>query len=108
MQINSAESLQKNNHTVSVSYDAGNNRFEVTSNAYGSKSQIAFTNVNSNTANTLGFSATGSGTYQGVGLKTLNAETFAGKGAHTLPVGLALSKTKGITFLPITARFSLT
>src|SRR5690554_1187274 len=50
MQINSAESLQKNNHTVSVSYDADNNRFEVTSNAYGSKSQIAFTN----TANTLG------------------------------------------------------
>src|SRR5690554_5043135 len=107
MQINSAESLQKNNHTVSVSYDAGNNRFEVTSNAYGSKSQIAFTNVNSNTANTLGFSATGSGTYQGVGLKTLNAETFAGKGAHTLPGGVGVDKSQGINFAPNNATFSL-
>src|SRR5690554_5038970 len=107
MQINSAESLQKNNHTVSVSYDAGNNRFEVTSNAYGSKSQIAFTNVNSNTANTLGFSATGSGTYQGVGLKTLNAETFAGKGAHTLPGGVGVDKSQGINFAANNATFSL-
>src|SRR5690554_1364579 len=107
MQINSAESLQKSNHTVSVSYDAGNNRFEVTSNAYGSKSQIAFTNVNSNTANTLGFSATGSGTYQGVGLKTLNAETFAGKGAHTLPGGVGVDKSQGINFAANNATFSL-
>ncbi len=107
MQINSAESLQKNNHTVSVSYDAANNRFEVTSNAYGSKSQIAFTNVNSNTANTLGFSATGSGTYQGVGLKTLNAETFAGKGAHTLPGGVGVDKSQGINFAANNATFSL-
>src|SRR5690554_7644955 len=107
MQINSAESLQKNNHTVSVSYDAANNRFEVTSNAYGSKSQIAFTNVNSNTANTLGFSATGSGTYQGVGLKTLNAETFAGKGAHTLPGGVGVDKSQGINFAANNATFWL-
>lgn len=107
MQINSAESLQKNNHTVSVGYDAANNRFDVTSNAYGSKSQIAFTNVNSNTANTLGFNATGSGTYQGVGLKTLNAETFAGKGAHTLPGGVGVNTTQGINFAANNATFSL-
>src|SRR5690554_5900305 len=107
MQINSAESLQQGKHSVSVGYDAANNRFNVTSNAYGSKSKISFTSVNSNTANTLGFNATGSGTFEGVGLKVLNADTFAGKGAHTLPGGVGVNTTQGINFAANNATFSL-
>lgn len=106
-QINSAESLQSSNNSVSVGYDAANNRFNLTSNAYGSKSQISFTNVNSNTANTLGFNATGSGTYEGVGLKALNADTFAGQGAFTLPGATTVDESKGINFDANNATFSL-
>src|SRR5690606_120368 len=55
LQINSNESLSKFGHSVSVEYNATDKNFSFTSNKYGSESQVYFTSVDANTANTLGF-----------------------------------------------------
>ena len=54
--INANASLAISNATVSVSYDNTNNRFLLTSNAYGSTSNVEFTAVDTNSLATLGLS----------------------------------------------------
>ncbi len=59
--INADAVLKAAGRHVEVSYDADNNRFTLTSSTYGSSSQVAFVQVDTNTASSLGFSV-GSGT----------------------------------------------
>ncbi len=55
-QINSASALVANNTTVSVSYDAANDRFVITSDDYGSGSSVEITAVDTNTTANFGLS----------------------------------------------------
>lgn len=107
LKINSSDSLSSSGNSVSVVYNSTNKSFDLTSNKYGSSSQVSFTSVSPNTANTLGFNAIGSGAYQGVGLTALNAEAFAGKGASSLPGADTVASTLGINFAANNATFSL-
>jgi len=56
LQINSASAIKDDDLTVTVTYDTTNNGFVITSNQYGSDSQIEVTNVDTNTTADLGFS----------------------------------------------------
>ena len=107
LQINSAESISDYGFSVSVDYNADDKNFTVTSNKYGSESQVYIESVSGNTANTLGFSPLGSGTYKGVALTTLNADAFAGKGAKTEIGAQKVSESTGINFSSSNATFSL-
>lgn len=107
LQINSNASMRQYGHSVAVDFNAAEKRFELTSNLYGSKSQISFTSVGSNTANTLGFNSSGKGTYQAVGLSTLNADAFLGKGATTLPGRNSVANGAGLNFALDNATFAL-
>jgi len=106
-QINSNETLVQYGYSVSVDYNSGDNNFSITSNKYGSESQVYIKSVSGNTANTLGFSGLGSGTYEAAALTTLNAEAFAGRGAKT-DIGItSVDADTGINFQSTNATFSL-
>ena len=107
LQINSDETLVQYGYSVSVDYNAGENNFSITSNKYGSESQVYIKSASGNTANTLGFSALGSGTYEGAQLTTLNAEAFAGRGAKTDIGRTSVDAGTGINFQSSNATFSL-
>lgn len=53
--INGAKAMTDAGKTVSVSYDAANDRFTIQSTIYGNTSQINVTAIDTNTAATLGF-----------------------------------------------------
>ena len=75
-QINADENLKKQGKSVSVAYDPANNRFEVTSSAFGSSSTIEFSQVE---AGDFGLSV-GSGT-AGVDVAgTINGVAATGSG----------------------------
>ncbi|MGB1092380.1 MAG: flagellar filament capping protein FliD, partial [Oceanobacter sp.] len=107
LQINSAENLSNNGYTVSVDFDATNQSFSITSNKYGSESQVYFSSVDANTANTLGFNVLNAGTYKGVELTTLNASAFNGRGATTAIGSRPVDESTGIDFAAANATFSL-
>lgn len=106
-QINSTKSFKDRAYSVSVDYNAANQSFDLTSNLYGSKSQVYFTSVDSNTANTLGFNTLGSGEFKGVELSSLNSEYFNGYGTSTLPANRTVSEDEGINFASSNATFSV-
>lgn len=107
LQINSASAFQDRAYSASVDYDATNNAFNITSNLYGSSSQVYFSSVDANTANTLGFSALGAGEFKGVALSTLNSEYFDGYGSSTIGGNRSVSEDEGINFSSSNASFSL-
>ena len=78
--INGDTNLKNNGITVSVSFDATNDRLVITSDRYGSASNVSFTGVDTNTAAELGFDTALTGT-DGVDLAgTINGVTGAGSG----------------------------
>jgi flagellar hook-associated protein 2 len=107
LQINSNETLVQFGHSVSVDFNSSSNNFSITSNKYGSDSQVYIKSVSGNTANTLGFSALGSGTYDGRNLTTLNASAFSGRGASTDIGSRLVDEDTGINFQANNATFSL-
>jgi flagellar capping protein FliD len=107
LQINSASNIANNGYSVSVDYDADEQAFSITSNKYGSDSQVYFSSVEANTANTLGFNVLSAGTYKGVGLTTLNADAFNGQGATTAVGERSVADTNGIDFASANATFSI-
>lgn len=107
LQINSNETYKKFQYGVSVSYNASDKSFNISSNKYGEDSKISFTSTDVNTANTLGFNITGKGTYEGVALTTLNSDAFLGKGSSTQPGNRSLTSSEGINFATSNATFSL-
>ena len=106
-QINSNETYKKFAYGVTVDYDATGKSFSITSNKYGEDSTLSFSNIDSNTANTLGFNISGKGTYEGVSLTTLNSDAFLGKGSSTQSGGRRVAETEGINFSVNNATFSL-
>lgn len=107
LQINSNDILSSAGYSVSVDYSAINKNFSITSNLYGSSSQIYIASTDPNTANTLGLHQQGQGTYKGIALTTLNAEAFSGKGATTAIGTRTVSDSTGINFATSNATFSL-
>ncbi len=107
LQINSTETFSDFGYSVSVDFNADDQNFTITSNKYGSESQVYIESVSGNTANTLGFSPLGSGTYKGVALTTLNADAFAGEGAKTEIGKQKISEDTGINFASSNATFSI-
>ncbi len=107
LQINSAKNFKDRAYAVSVAYNSTDNAFDITSNAYGSSSQVSFSSVDTNTANTLGFTIAGDGEFKGVPLKTLNTEYFNGYGTSTVPGTQILDETDGINFSSNNATFSI-
>ncbi|WP_430459812.1 flagellar filament capping protein FliD [Thalassolituus sp. LLYu03] len=107
LQINSNDILSSAGYSVSVDYSADDKNFSITSNLYGSSSQIYIASTDPNTANTLGFHKQGQGAYEGIALTTLNADAFSGKGATTSIGSYAVSESTGINFAASNATFSL-
>ncbi len=75
LQINADSGLRDAGHAVSVSYDASAQRFSLTSNDYGSGSEVRFTQVDAGVADTLGLLRSGTGPYQGNQLAGLATAT---------------------------------
>lgn len=106
-QINNASSLKNNGAGVAVSYDATNLKFDITSNLYGSDSQVYFTSVDTNTANTLGFNTLSAGGFNGSDISSLSTAYLLGAGASTVPGIKVVAETTGIDFSANNATFSL-
>ncbi len=107
LQINSASDFAARGYSASVAYDATDQSFNVTSNSFGSDSQVYFTSVDSNTANSLGFAQLGDGEFNAVALTTLNSEYFNGYGTSTVPSTQIIDSTEGIDFSTNNATFSI-
>ncbi len=107
VQINSAQDFTARGFSSSVSFDSVDQSFNITSNTYGSDSQVSFSSVDSNTANTLGFAKLGEGEFDAVALGTLNSEYFNGYGTSTQPSDQIIDSTEGINFLSSNATFSI-
>lgn len=105
--INATSELSSKGSKVSVLYDSTNKRFDVTSNTYGSSSQVSFTSVDTNSANSLGINELGIGTYDGSDLTVLNSAYLVGLGASTMPQTKTVASTLGINFNATNATFSL-
>ena len=105
--INSTSALSSKGSKVSVAYDSTNKRFDITSNAYGGSSQVSFTAVDTNSANSLGINKLGVGTYEGSDLTVLSSAYLVGLGASTVPASKTVATTDGINFNTTNATFSL-
>jgi flagellar hook-associated protein 2 len=106
-QINSTKDFKDRGYSASVAYDATNKSFNITSNSYGASSQVYFSSVDSNTANTLGFTNRGEGEFKGVALSTLNNEYFNGFGPSTIGGNRSIPEDEGINFSSSNASFSI-
>ncbi len=98
--INGDQALKDAGVSVTVTHDAANNRFVVTSDRYGSASTVEFVSVDTNTAADLGFSV-GAGT-TGVDVAgTIGGVTATGSGqvltGSGKAAGISLTVTGGTT-----------
>lgn len=107
LQINSASDFTARGYSASVAYDATDQSFNVTSNSFGSDSQVYFTSVDSNTANSLGFAKLGEGEFNTIPLATLNTEYFNGYGTSTVPGTQIIDSSDGLDFSTNNATFSI-
>ncbi len=96
-QINSASTITTGEKSVAVSYDSGNDRFVLTSSAYGSSSTVEITAVDTNSTTDLGLSiASGTAGIDVAG--SIGASTASGSG-QTLSAdnGLSIDVLGGTT-----------
>jgi len=107
LQINSDSTFQTYSESVSVTFDSDDQSFNITSNNFGSDSQVYFTSVDNNTANSLGFAELGEGEFKGISLATLNSQYFNGYGTSTVPGTQIIDSTEGIDFSTTNATFSI-
>jgi len=98
LQINSASDFKDRGYSSTVAFDAAAKSFSITSNTYGSNSQVYITSGDSNTANTLGFAELGKGEFKGTALSTLNSEYFNGYGPESFASSRAIEDATGINF----------
>jgi len=99
--INSAFTGQ----SVTVSFDAANQLFDITSSKFGSSSEVSFTTLDPLVANTLGFNSEGGGKSVGSYFSSLNDASFA---ASTSAGTQTLSSEQGANFLANPVTFDLT
>ena len=90
LQINSASNVDGGGHSVTVTFDSDNNRFDFESNKYGSASSITFTSSDSNVADTLGFTTATQGDFYGNQLAGLATATGLSSENFTTPVTINL------------------
>jgi flagellar hook-associated protein 2 len=101
LQINSASAIKSAGASVSVSYDTVNNGFVITSNRYGSNSQVEITAIDSNTTAQLGLSVIAA--TAGVDVEgTIDGVTATGDGQRLTATagdaeGLSLLVSGGVT-----------
>ncbi len=107
LQINSAKDFKDRGYSSTVSYDAASTSFSITSNTYGSSSQVYISSTDSNVANTLGFADLGEGEFEGTPLSGLNTEYFNGYGTSTRPAAKAVDESTGINFSTSNASFDI-
>ncbi len=107
IQINSAKDFKDYGYSATVSFDAVNKSFDITSNQYGSDSEVYIAFADTNTANTLGFSELGEGEFEGTELSSLNSEYFSGYGTSTVPALKAVDESTGINFSTSNASFDI-
>ncbi len=107
LQINNDQGLKDRGFSTSVAFDSVGKSFDITSNAFGSSSQVTFSSVDNNTANSLGFAKLGEGEFKGVALTTLNNQYFNGFGSSSVAGSVSVASTSGIDFATTNATFSL-
>jgi flagellar hook-associated protein 2 len=107
LQINSAEDFKNYGYSATVAFDAANKSFDITSNKYGSDSEVYIAFSDTNTANTLGFAELGEGEFEGTELTSLNSEYFNGYGTSTVPALRAVDESTGINFATSNASFDI-
>lgn len=106
-QINAATKFTERGYSANVTYNAVDERFEITSNLYGDDSTVSFSSVDTNTANSLGFTTGNQGVYESASLATLNSTYFAGYGTSTIPGSVKVADTVGLDFSLNNASFDL-
>jgi flagellar capping protein FliD len=107
VQINSAQDFKDYGYSATVSFDAVNKSFDITSNKYGSDSEVYIAFADTNTANTLGFSKLGEGEFNATALSSLNSEYFSGYGTSTIPSLGVVDENTGINFSLSNASFDI-
>ena len=107
-QINGADDISDNGLSVVVSYESSTNSFNITSSTYGSNSNVYFSSLDSNTANSLGFSTLGVGEFTGTELVVLGADNIAGQGAQTKHFPQDIDESTGIDFSLNNSTFTIT
>ncbi|MFY0642729.1 MAG: flagellar filament capping protein FliD [Bermanella sp.] len=107
LQINSAKDFKDRAYSSTVVFDAANKSFDITSNTYGTSSQVYFSSIDTNTANTLGFQKLGEGAFKGIALTSLNNEYFNGYGTSTVPGSTSVDSSNGMNFSLNNANFSI-
>ena len=98
--INGDETFSAGGITVAVSFDSGTGAFSITSERYGSDSQVEFTEVDTDTASTLGYSvSTGTdgvdveGTIGGVSATGVGQRLTAATGSDAEGLALLITAT---------------
>jgi len=101
-QINGDETFKAGGITVAVTFDSGTGTFDITSSRYGSDSSVEITEVDTDTATTLGFSVSAGtagvdveGTINGVSATGVGQRLTADAGSDA--AGLALLITANAT-----------
>jgi flagellar capping protein FliD len=107
IKINSAQDFKDYGYSATVAFDAASKSFNITSNKYGSESEVYIAFADTNTANTLGFSELGEGEFEGTGLSSLNSEYFNGYGTSTVPALRTVDESSGINFSTSNANFDI-
>ena len=105
--INGTSTLVAKGASVAVAYDATSKSFDVISNKYGASSEVSFTTVDTNSANSLGINKLGVGTFNGTSIAPLSSAYLVGLGASTMPSTTSVASTLGINFNATNATFSL-
>jgi flagellar hook-associated protein 2 len=96
--INGAEAMVEGGKTVSVSYDAANDRFTIQSAIYGNTSQINITAVDMNTAATLGFTVVDGAAGLDVA-GTINGKAATGAGQMLTANSVANNDADGLALI---------
>ncbi len=105
--INGSSTLTNVGANVAVTYDSTNTRFDITSNRFGDSSEVSFTSVDTNSANSLGLNELAVGTFSGSNLSALSSAYLVGQGASTTASTTSVASTDGIDFSLSNATFSI-
>lgn len=86
LQINSAPAILDAEDTVTVSFNAAENRFEMISNRYGAESVVEIVDISAQASNTLGLVRDGQGPFRSNQLAVLGNTTGIGSDAFDVPL----------------------
>lgn len=102
--VNGTEAFASKGKSLTVIFNDAKDRLEFTSSRYGSNSDVAFTSVDTSTAQTLGIATSGQGAIVGSYFSNLSNQAFA---ATTFPGSVELTDN-GIDFDSSNHSFDLT